>query len=116
MKLNEIKKGQVLERYSNVFAKLNDDDHIIFYKNKECTRKDKIQNLELKDLTRDWNLVIQEIEGEYYSFISKDWTRTIITVDDLEKEYYKDFFQSGSGIIDTFALFIEKSLSLLRWK
>ena len=38
------------------------------------------------------------------------WGATIISPD---KSYFKDSFESGKGIIDTFALFIEKSLSLL---
>jgi len=35
-------------------------------------------------------------------------------IEELDKKYYKNLFQSGTGIIDTFALFIEKSLSLLK--
>src|SRR3989344_64201 len=38
------------------------------------------------------------------------WGAEIIN---LEKIYFKDFFESGKGIVDTFALFIEKSLFLL---
>ena len=34
-------------------------------------------------------------------------------IDQQEKTYFKDKFISGKGIIDTYALFIEKSLSLL---
>ena len=35
-------------------------------------------------------------------------------ISNSEKTYYKNLFKSGSGIIDTFALFIEKSLLLLK--
>lgn len=35
-------------------------------------------------------------------------------IEELDKKYYKNLFQSGKGIIDTFALFIERSLSLLK--
>ncbi|MFA6306625.1 MAG: TaqI-like C-terminal specificity domain-containing protein [Patescibacteria group bacterium] len=31
-----------------------------------------------------------------------------------EKDYYKEYFIAGSGIVDTFALFIEKSFNLLK--
>ncbi|MBU4368783.1 N-6 DNA methylase, partial [Patescibacteria group bacterium] len=35
-------------------------------------------------------------------------------IDIADKKYYKDLFKTGSGIIDTFALFTEKSLNLLK--
>ncbi|KKU91757.1 MAG: hypothetical protein UY23_C0001G0363 [Candidatus Jorgensenbacteria bacterium GW2011_GWA1_48_11] len=36
------------------------------------------------------------------------------SIDKFNKSFYKDFFVSGKGIIDTFALFIERSLGLLK--
>ncbi len=35
-------------------------------------------------------------------------------IEELDKKYYKNLFQSSTGIIDTFSLFIEKSFSLLK--